>query len=255
MAAGPCRSGREGASRQALEVEWQGQNAQQPAPRFSPWQGSLFTSRGGHGLPSQEQAQPGAGQKGASDGQPGVGIPGARPVTPVLKGPGTGSHPLCFLPCITLSGQEHLGLLRSQGTPAGEGASSRLAVTRVWPSGQAVRWREFLSCLEGGEPSLDKLQGAGGVGNRCDPRTRSLYGYKVLNPENQLHRPKIPLRACGPCLADAKILCNSNVTILCCCCCYSQSYFYYLGLDPTGIKSLGRGKPQPPEWPRGREAT
>lgn len=34
---------------------------------------------------------------GTSNGQPGVGTLEARTGTPFLKGPGNGSHPLCFL--------------------------------------------------------------------------------------------------------------------------------------------------------------
>lgn len=47
-----------------LEVEWQGQDTQQPDPRFRPWQESLVISCGGHGLWCQEQAQLGAEQWG-----------------------------------------------------------------------------------------------------------------------------------------------------------------------------------------------
>ena len=50
-----------GTSQQALEVEWQGQDAQWPDPRFSPWQGSSVISRGGCGLWCQERAWPRAG--------------------------------------------------------------------------------------------------------------------------------------------------------------------------------------------------
>jgi hypothetical protein len=61
MAAGPSGQEGKGPSQQALEVEWQGQDAQWPDPRFSPWQGSSVISRGGCGLWCQERAWPRAG--------------------------------------------------------------------------------------------------------------------------------------------------------------------------------------------------
>lgn len=64
MAAGPRRSGEKGPPCQVPEVEWQGQDAQQPDPRFSPWQESLVSSRGGHGLQCQERAWPGRSDGG-----------------------------------------------------------------------------------------------------------------------------------------------------------------------------------------------
>lgn len=79
----------------------------QPAPRFSPWQGSLVMSRGGHGLWCQDRpglAWPGAGRKGASDGQPGVGIPGARRVIPVLGALGLVHTHFAF--CLVLPSQD-----------------------------------------------------------------------------------------------------------------------------------------------------
>lgn len=130
----------------------------QPAPRFSPWQGSLVMSRGGHGLRCQDR--PGLAWGGAQGGIRWAARGGdtwGQACHSCPQGPGTGSHPLCFLPCATLPGQEHLGLLSSQGTPAGEGPSSRVAATRVWPGWQAVRQRELLSCPESPEPGLHKL--------------------------------------------------------------------------------------------------
>lgn len=104
MAAGPCRSGREGASRQALEVEWQGQSAQQAAPRFSPWQGSLVMSCGRHRLQCQQQAWPGAGRKRASDGQPGWGY--LEPGLSLLSSRARGLGPAHFIFCLVLPSRD-----------------------------------------------------------------------------------------------------------------------------------------------------
>lgn len=90
----------------------------------------------------------------------------------------------------------------------------------------------------------------GGGDNGCDPRTRSLYGYEVLNLENELYRPKMSLRAVGLALLMLRFCTTRMSQFSVAAVVTHEATCHTLG-DPKGIQSWEGATLSPPEGPRG----